>query len=710
MAIDPYEQCPCGSGKKIKFCCNDIVEDMQKVKSMRENNQLRMSLQSLSRIRKSLKPGHPGEVWVRTSEATILLEDNQLDLAKTAVSEALEALPENPQLLVLSALTAVLADGYEASRDVVNRALQQSAAEQRHLVSNLATLLAQHFMTANKVMAARQHLTLALRNSYDPAPLIEQFTAFDGNQSLPFWFRSDYFLKMVDVADELKPAYQAAAELENCGCYQLAADAFEAIANKDPENAGLWYNTALCLAWSGDERGAIEAFGEAAATETDFDEAVACETLCQMLELLDPEEGIEVSRTLFRVKSVSKLLTSWENVPVIARDDKTPADPESHLAGKFHLLDREPVSPDNLKNIQIDDVPNIMGDITVIDADGASDSPAQVLFEYDGQPKLNTQIKFLLETAQGELEQEGEPEVASILASEIYDLQHFWYLPPATPLHTVHRLSRERWERVLSDVWPNMPLAALDGKTALEAAGDEDSKVELTAAVGTLQAICDQREFFFDSQPLRERLQVPAPTALDVGEETVLSTFTLGQLCRLQIAKLSDDQLMHVLRRVLVTKVSSLSYDVFVEVLAREDLLNDDEISGIYSELVGLSRAKMNREEALSWIQKGRDFDRNRNQPIEAFAIWDLREATVRLWEPSDPQGPQILKRMWEETAVKLPYLRNVLQALVQSARMDPPWEDGIIQPGKPVDTGGVWTPGEQPAGEKSKLWIPGQD
>ena len=31
MEIDVYAPCPCGSGKKLKFCCAPIVEDMAKV-------------------------------------------------------------------------------------------------------------------------------------------------------------------------------------------------------------------------------------------------------------------------------------------------------------------------------------------------------------------------------------------------------------------------------------------------------------------------------------------------------------------------------------------------------------------------------------------------------------------------------------------------------------------------------------------------------
>jgi hypothetical protein len=32
--IDSYAYCPCGSGKKLKFCCADIADEMGKIQDM----------------------------------------------------------------------------------------------------------------------------------------------------------------------------------------------------------------------------------------------------------------------------------------------------------------------------------------------------------------------------------------------------------------------------------------------------------------------------------------------------------------------------------------------------------------------------------------------------------------------------------------------------------------------------------------------------
>ena len=45
MAVDPYAPCPCGSGKKLKFCCTDLIGDIEKIHRMIEGDQPRAALQ-----------------------------------------------------------------------------------------------------------------------------------------------------------------------------------------------------------------------------------------------------------------------------------------------------------------------------------------------------------------------------------------------------------------------------------------------------------------------------------------------------------------------------------------------------------------------------------------------------------------------------------------------------------------------------------------
>ena len=53
MPIDAYSPCPCGTGKKIKFCCKDLLTDLQKIERMLEGEQYMACLAHIERLEHS---------------------------------------------------------------------------------------------------------------------------------------------------------------------------------------------------------------------------------------------------------------------------------------------------------------------------------------------------------------------------------------------------------------------------------------------------------------------------------------------------------------------------------------------------------------------------------------------------------------------------------------------------------------------------------
>ena len=52
MAIDSYAPCPGGTGKKIKFCCSDLVGDLEQLDRLIEGDQITAALdQALEELR-----------------------------------------------------------------------------------------------------------------------------------------------------------------------------------------------------------------------------------------------------------------------------------------------------------------------------------------------------------------------------------------------------------------------------------------------------------------------------------------------------------------------------------------------------------------------------------------------------------------------------------------------------------------------------------
>ena len=97
MPLDLYDPCPCGSGQKLKFCCRDLSDDMERVLKFQENNQPRMALNALDELGKK----HPENTWVRTTRGGLLFDAGDLQGAHRELAEVIARTPStgSPWLL-----------------------------------------------------------------------------------------------------------------------------------------------------------------------------------------------------------------------------------------------------------------------------------------------------------------------------------------------------------------------------------------------------------------------------------------------------------------------------------------------------------------------------------------------------------------------------------------------------------------------------------
>src|SRR6059058_4328372 len=92
MAIDPYGPCPCGSGKKFKWCCQPIYVQINKAFQQDADGQHETALRLMDQVT-SEHPGNP-EAWGR--QAQLLYENNRVDDAEKALDRAFALNPNYP--------------------------------------------------------------------------------------------------------------------------------------------------------------------------------------------------------------------------------------------------------------------------------------------------------------------------------------------------------------------------------------------------------------------------------------------------------------------------------------------------------------------------------------------------------------------------------------------------------------------------------------
>jgi len=296
-----------------------------------------------------------------------------------------------------------------------------------------------------------------------------------------------------------------------------------------------------------------------------------------------------------------------------------------------------------------------------------------------------------------------------------------WHFPEKTPFILRRRLLSERWEDLVGDKWPNSPLMGLSGRTPLEAAEEETSRIPLAAAVSVLDADGVVEKKYLDVSSVYKRLGLAAPEPIAVTEQTPLNSLSVMQLLRLPIAELSDSQLKDVYRRVMLIQHPRLMDEVLREVASRPTFLEGlgPETAKVYQTLAIIARDRSRHQEALEWVRNQTDFMKSADDTFQTGMMCELQELMLRLEDPSDPELKPLIRRLSENYVPKMPALRERLRQLLDSYNVPTEWlADNPTGVASEIASGtsekqGIWTPDESgsTSGEpEKKLWLPGSE
>ncbi len=726
MAHAPYDHCPCGSGRKLKFCCASLTGEMEKISRLRENKQEEAAQQALEK----LSDAHPENAWVATTIASIHISNQKYEDAWTELSQLLESQPDHLLAIALLATAKLAAEGLENARPELYRAFQRCRQAYPDIISGLALGIAATMYANGRFMSARQHLALAMRFAPDSErpDIFRRLVEFDSNKDVAYPLRSVHLLEKLeedDADDAVVAEAQKAAALAEIGCFGSAVTIYTKVIQEAEGNPVLWANLGISHAWEGDESAAAKALSYAAELTDDEDQAIEWESLAQLLQLNDSDACIKVLSRSIEIDSVSQILTQLDQIDRIVRvevPDHEEMRRQGHRlpAGLFQVLDRSSaqLNSEEIDKLGIDDVPCILAQVSVFNPDEATQEPARLYITGQGD-ELSGEAERLLRESLGDalsgaIETDDNAGYSETIPEEFFGLQWRWSFPHEVPVIKQRELERAKWDQVISEVWFATPFQGLNGKSPQEATADPQLKVRLAAAVVVLDAFCDQSGYTIDRISIRQRLGLPEETRIDATNETPLKSYSSCQMMRLNIESLTDEQISTVLNRALLTYHGGFLYPLLQNVLTRPAVMNRLDLNRIYTGMVEMARDRYDREACFHWLEKGKEQAKTTDKPFENQLQWEMRELATRLEDPQDPKLSQLLSRMWDYYGQKLPDLRDYLIQLVRSCNITPPWEGG----GDSVGTGdgqtavdGIWVPGGETPEENSenKLWVPGQ-
>lgn len=710
MAMDVYAPCPCGSGKKLKFCCQNIAEDMDRISRLIENNQSRQALQQLEALdRKS-----PGHAWVITTQAVVLLETGETLEARNRLRQFIDKHPEHEFAAVLYAAATFQHDGLDAARAAISRAFQKGAKKHPSMLSGIAAAMSAVFRGRGRILASREHLALSLRFAPEEQrqEIFVRMLEFDSDASVVYPLRSAHPLPAItgedDVVAEVRKAHKYAA----VGCWNTAAEIFEKLSEKMPDAAEPWHAAGLCHAWFGDDAAAAAALHRAAATYRDPSAAVECETLAQVLDWSSATDRISRSELPGEITSVGRLLTALDATPRLQRLELPPQDPNAppQPTAIYQVLsfNRDEFPP--LGELSVDRLAKVLGEVIIFDAGQQEKEPPSIDLVGQEGPAFHEACD-IVRSACGELvvwkpsEPTGEftPREVAILSSQRA-------YPAKCPVALRRRLEHERMQSVVDGEWKATPQPALQGRTPAEAATTPEMRVKLLSAIYVLDAVTLRAGFELDMPALMGSLSLEPLPAIAVTPETPLNSLSPLQWLRLPLAELSDAQLTAVVNRAQLVHHDRFLYETLKVILQRPECLTELDQPRIYQTLADLCRVHNRRDEALHWIEEGRRHAEAGAQHFEKVWSWDLRELLMRLEDPADPGLKALGRKFVQYYSPKLPQMRPYLEQMFAIAGIPSPWLDvSLITEASVTGTaGGLWTPGAaEPAAAGSKLWIP---
>jgi hypothetical protein len=125
MPFDSYSPCPGGTGKKIKFCCPELLSELQKIERMLGGEQYLACLKQVERLEQS----HPSKACLWSAKTMLLRAMERIDEAQAAAATFLEQYPESPVALAETAILCAATQGGREAMPTLAKAMAASDTE-----------------------------------------------------------------------------------------------------------------------------------------------------------------------------------------------------------------------------------------------------------------------------------------------------------------------------------------------------------------------------------------------------------------------------------------------------------------------------------------------------------------------------------------------------------------------------------------------------
>jgi tetratricopeptide (TPR) repeat protein len=723
MPIDPYAACPGGTGKKIKFCCADLLSEIEQIDRLIEGDQGTAALEQVERLSEK----HPRRACLMATRLKLQLSMKKFSEAAATSREFLEAFPENPLALGYAAVSDVIAGRIQEAAASFDRAREASAAEISPELLQVAATLVQAAAQAGHVGFAQGLVEWMIDKSLGTPEDRRLLAAVVGSSGVPPAIRTKVHLEEAPAESPWRFEFDAALRHAREWRLSKALTTFRSlkgVAGESPElftNIGIlcemlarpfeaseaWLKIAAMRGTPPDD--AVEATGRAIALETEADEDRSPQIrFTRLLGALTPAaaaaDGLDLLEDKLRhdghFESVPLDRSQWVSrgaVPPRSMwriyESGDAGGPPARMLAMLSIFGRQ--TDREAEALLQGFAPDVSTAQAIVEPlFGVTFSP---LPSAEGLPSTNpttwllgAQFRVKPPTSPVTESTAGEPSVIDRLLGE-----------------QRHAL----WNRFLVS-WPDTPLPELLGKTPRESLAEPAGSRRVEALVTEGEATSQQRDAAEAWTAIRAALGMKKPTSLQSARP--LEEVPPMRWHRLEMSGIDLEQL----RGLLVTSADAgfeLAAEKAAEALiARTDAAAEDRWEA-YSLLEARATSSVKRLEIIAHLRE------LAKQLKVSDGMIDIAELRIRLQRGDQGDIVRLLDHLRREHSRDQKVLEALAEVLVEagvdlSALAMQPQAPGGVPIGQAVppaksETSGIWTPGSpqpgQPA-EKKTIWTPG--
>ena len=708
MPVDPYAMCPCGSGKKLKFCCSDLVGEIEKIHRMIEGEQPRAALRHVEQT----LAAHPGRASLLDLKATLEMSLGEMDAARQTVAQFVAANRDSATAHACEAILLAEDDKPREAVDSLQRALALVEREMPLRVFEALGAVGGALLESGHILGAQAHLWMhAALAPKDDARSREVLAALNHYSGLPLLLRDQLRFRRWPENAPWKAEAEKATRLADNGKWRAAVDVVDQLGHKHGADPVLLFNRALLGGWLADDRALVAGLHAYAQLEVHFDDAVEAEAIAQLLDADQKEKRLDSTIQIFAIRdldalaarlSSDKRVQSFEMNPEMfaGRDQPRPR-------STFVLLDR-PMPPSS-EGLTRQDVPRLAGILAIYGRQ--TDRAERLELSIDKGPAFDMTIAALTEIAGDALGDKLEEKVIGSVSPTEQALNWRWHPPRDTPPELRRRLIDEERHAAITERWPKLPQPALQGKTPLEAADDPQLRIPLTASVLILEQGGNADRDAESLAELRNKLKLPRPETIEPKGEP-MSGLPLVRVSRLNLKNVSDEDLVVLYRRSILVGAQAVTLLLAREAVVRPSLADRIPPADAYQRMLAGER---DPGRALALINAAREQSKAAGQ---STASWDLAELELHITTGNVDDAKEMLAQIEREHRDDPQVAAALYQLLYETGVIGEeqlgPAHAGEMAPAAAAasapepEAGRIWTPGsDRPTGGKSALWTP---